>query len=154
MTDATTTKANSATGTAAPATLEPQPYTKGPSAAEEAEAVQGERNEYERERGKRDEDGGIFSPCNFRCPFARLTRHLFLLPFSLSLSTSSTKKKADLTDPSSFDEALQGCTALIHTASPVIMNPEKGRERELLIEPAVQGAENVLRAATRAKTVT
>ncbi len=107
-----------------------------------------------RERGKREEDGGIFSPCNFRCPFARLTRHVFLLPFSLSLSTSSTKKKADLTDPSSFDEALQGCTALIHTASPVIMNPEKGRERELLIEPAVQGAENVLRAATRAKTVT
>ena len=64
------------------------------------------------------------------------------------------KKQADLTDPSSFDEALKGCTVLIHTASPVIMKPEKGRERELLIDPAVQGAENVLRAATRAKTVT
>ena len=33
------------------------------------------------------------------------------------------------------------------------MNPERGRELELLIEPAVQGAENVLRAATRAKMV-
>ena len=84
-------------------------------------------------------------------------------PSSLSLSLSlsappppppTSNTQADLTDPSAFDEALQGCTALIHTASPVIMNPEKGRERELLIEPAVQGAENALRAATRAKTVT
>lgn len=66
---------------------------------------------------------------------------------------STTNYQADLTDPSSFDEPLKGCTVLIHTASPVIMNPEKGRERELLIEPAVQGAGNVLRAATRAKTV-
>lgn len=73
----------------------------------------------------------------------------------LSLPSTSTKTpKADLTDPSSFDEALKGCSVLIHTASPVIMKPEKGRERELLIDPAVQGAENVLRAATRAKTVT
>ena len=73
----------------------------------------------------------------------------------LSLSSTSSKTpKADLTDPSSFDEALKGCSVLIHTASPVIMKPEKGRERELLIDPAVQGAENVLMAATRAKTVT
>ena len=34
------TGVQSATGTAAPATLEPQPYTKGPSAAEEAEPSQ------------------------------------------------------------------------------------------------------------------
>ena len=95
----------------------------------------------------------------------RREKNAFLVFFNASLHDSpgtflsppplkQQKKQADLTDPSSFDEALKGCTALIHTASPVIMNPEKGRERELLIEPAVQGAENALRAATRAKTVT
>ena len=114
-----------------------------------------ERNEHERE----SERGGwmAFSISMSLCsthgaPSSSPFSLPFLSPF-LSLPLSR-QPKADITDPSSFDEALQGCTALIHTASPVIMNPAKGRERELLIEPAVQGAGNVLRAATRARTVT
>lgn len=63
-------------------------------------------------------------------------------------------QQADLTDATSFDAPLAGTTIVFHTASPVVMHPPKGRERELLIDPAVRGTEAVLSAATRAGTVT
>lgn len=62
--------------------------------------------------------------------------------------------QADLTDASSFDAPLAGATIVFHTASPVVMAPPKGKEREMLIDPAVRGTEAVLAAATRAGTVT
>eukprot|EP00884_Botryococcus_braunii_P020637 jgi/Botrbrau1/7257/Bobra.0021s0038.2 len=61
--------------------------------------------------------------------------------------------KATLEDPASFDHAMEGCTYLIHTASPVIMTPPRGQEREKLINPAIGGVENALNAATRSGTV-
>jgi len=65
----------------------------------------------------------------------------------------SSHLQADLTDAAAFDAPLAGCTAVIHTASPVIMAPPPGRERELLLDPAVKGTEAVLAAASRAGTV-
>lgn len=62
--------------------------------------------------------------------------------------------QADLTDAASFDAPVAGTSIVFHTASPVVMAPPKGRERELLIDPAVCGTEAVLAAATRAGTVT
>lgn len=75
-----------------------------------------------------------------------------LTPRPLS-SPSPLLSQADLTDAAAFDAPLAGCTAAIHTASPVIMAPPPGRERELLLDPAVKGTEAVLAAATRAGSV-
>lgn len=58
-----------------------------------------------------------------------------------------------MADPTSFDAALAGADAVVHTASPVVMNPPKGREEELLFRPAVAGVEAVLGAATRSGSV-
>ena len=54
--------------------------------------------------------------------------------------------QADLTQPGSFDEAVRGATFVFHTASPFVMNVPHGAERELLIEPAVRGTENIIGA--------
>lgn len=41
--------------------------------------------------------------------------------------------------PGSFDAAVAGCDAVVHCASPYSINPQPGRERQSLVEPAVQG---------------
>ncbi len=59
--------------------------------------------------------------------------------------------EADLLKEGSFDEAARNCQAVIHMASPFILqtkNPVKE-----LIEPAVLGTKNVLTAAKRSDTV-
>ncbi|KAK4413994.1 Cinnamoyl-CoA reductase 1 [Sesamum alatum] len=53
--------------------------------------------------------------------------------------------KADLNDYESLREAINGCDGVFHTASPVTDDPEQ------MVEPAVNGAKNVLRAAAEAK---
>nr|UQE85536.1 cinnamoyl-CoA reductase [Bacopa monnieri] len=53
--------------------------------------------------------------------------------------------KADLNDYESLREAIAGCDGVFHTASPVTDDPEQ------MVEPAVNGAENVIRAAAEAK---
>ncbi len=55
---------------------------------------------------------------------------------------------ADLLTAGAFDEAARGCEAVIHTASPYILDPKDVRRD--LIEPAVAGTRNVLEAAARA----
>ena len=60
--------------------------------------------------------------------------------------------KADLLEDGSYDEAMQGCSIVFHTASPFISNikdPQKD-----LIDPAVNGTKNVLGAANRTESVT
>jgi dihydroflavonol-4-reductase len=52
----------------------------------------------------------------------------------------------DLQEKGSFDEAIRGCRAVLHTASPFFM---QGGSRENLVEPAVAGTENVLDACKR-----
>ncbi|KAL0463980.1 UNVERIFIED_CONTAM: Cinnamoyl-CoA reductase 1 [Sesamum latifolium] len=53
--------------------------------------------------------------------------------------------KADLNDYESLREAINGCDGVFHTASPVTDDPEQ------MVEPAVNGAQNVIRAAAEAK---
>eukprot|EP01129_Flabellula_baltica_P004362 TRINITY_DN1515_c0_g1_i2.p1 TRINITY_DN1515_c0_g1~~TRINITY_DN1515_c0_g1_i2.p1 ORF type:complete len:406 (+),score=85.19 TRINITY_DN1515_c0_g1_i2:565-1782(+) len=56
-------------------------------------------------------------------------------------------RTGDLLVEGSFDEAVQGCQYVIHTASPFIRNVENPQED--LIDPAVNGTLNVLNSCTR-----
>ncbi|KAL8138599.1 hypothetical protein V2J09_004600 [Rumex salicifolius] len=52
--------------------------------------------------------------------------------------------KADLLDYESLKEAIDGCEGVFHTASPVTDDPEQ------MVEPAVNGTKNVIKAAAAA----
>lgn len=60
--------------------------------------------------------------------------------------------KADLLDAGSFDEPMQGCELVMHTASPFFLTRTRNPEEELL-RPAKEGTRNVLEAANRTPTV-
>lgn len=59
--------------------------------------------------------------------------------------------KADLLDEGSYDDAMQGCAVVFHTASPFTVDV-KDPQREL-VDPAVKGTRNVLESANRTPTV-
>ena len=59
--------------------------------------------------------------------------------------------KADLLEEDSFDTAMQGVGIVFHTASPFIVKYDDPQRD--LVDPAVKGTQNVLNAATRAKSV-
>ncbi|CAL8464641.1 g4176 [Coccomyxa elongata] len=61
--------------------------------------------------------------------------------------------KADLENAASFLAPVKGCKYVLHTASPVVMNPPKGKEYETVIRPAVGGVENVLSAVDKTPSV-
>ncbi|GMH40273.1 hypothetical protein BSKO_08177 [Bryopsis sp. KO-2023] len=54
--------------------------------------------------------------------------------------------RADLLEEGSFEEAVAGCSCVMHTASPFVANVPRGKEREVLIDPALKGTENVIAA--------
>jgi len=59
--------------------------------------------------------------------------------------------KADLLDQGSYEEAMNGCEIVFHTASPFTLNisdPQKD-----LVDPAVLGTQNVLDAANKTTSV-
>jgi nucleoside-diphosphate-sugar epimerase len=60
--------------------------------------------------------------------------------------------KSDLLSTGSFDEPMQGCELVIHTASPFFITGIKNSEEEL-IRPAKEGTRNVLESAKRNPTV-
>lgn len=60
--------------------------------------------------------------------------------------------EADLLKPDGFDDAMQGCEIVFHTASPFVMRGLKSPEEEL-VQPALQGTQNVLNAVNRAQSV-
>lgn len=60
--------------------------------------------------------------------------------------------QADLLEPNSFDEAMQGCEVVIHTASPFVVTNYKDAVKDI-IEPAVKGTENVLDSVNRTESV-
>jgi nucleoside-diphosphate-sugar epimerase len=60
--------------------------------------------------------------------------------------------KADLMDNASFDEPMQDCELVIHTASPFFLTGIKNPQDEL-IRPAMAGTRNVLETAKRNPTV-
>lgn len=56
--------------------------------------------------------------------------------------------------PNSFDEAVQGADAVIHVASPVSLDVPRGQsKRAILIDPAIQGVENVLASVNKSPSV-
>ncbi|KAF0696334.1 Aste57867_12893 [Aphanomyces stellatus] len=58
--------------------------------------------------------------------------------------------EADLVRDGSFDEAMQGCSAVMHTASPFFTS---NTTRENMVDPAVQGTLTVLKACTHIPSV-
>lgn len=60
--------------------------------------------------------------------------------------------EADLLKPGSFDDAIAGCEVVFHSASPFQIAKIKDPQREL-VDPAVEGTDNVLHAVSRAETV-
>lgn len=60
--------------------------------------------------------------------------------------------KGDLLDFGSFDESMQGCELVMHTASPFFITRAKNPEEEL-IRPAKEGTRNVLETAKRTPIV-
>lgn len=60
--------------------------------------------------------------------------------------------KADLLEAGSFDAAMQGCTVVMHTASPFVLSGFKDAN-EALVRPAVEGTRHVLEAAKRCASV-
>ena len=60
--------------------------------------------------------------------------------------------KSDLNDTGSFDEPMQGCELVIHTASPFFLTGIRDPQEEL-IRPAKEGTRNVLKSAKRNPTV-
>jgi len=72
---------------------------------------------------------------------------------NLSPGTDASKLKlfeADLMKEGSFDAAIEGCGAVMHTASPFSIVGKKD-PKAAFVDPALQGTTNVLNACTRAK---
>lgn len=71
----------------------------------------------------------------------------------LAVKSSGTIKyfKADLLDIASYEEAMNECELIFHTASPFI-NKVKNPQREL-VDPALIGTKNVLESANKIKSV-
>lgn len=59
---------------------------------------------------------------------------------------------ADLLVPKSFDAAMEGCTLVIHTASPYLIEEVKVPDEQLL-RPALEGTQNVLGSVERTLSV-
>lgn len=52
--------------------------------------------------------------------------------------------KVDLETEGGYDEPMDGCQYVIHTAAVVRMTAPKGEERSCIIDPSVNGVKNVL----------
>lgn len=69
-----------------------------------------------------------------------------------SLADSTTGQirifEADLLIDGSFDQATQGCDAVVHSASPFIIGKYKSVQKQL-IQPALHGTRNVLQSASK-----
>ncbi|KXZ56329.1 hypothetical protein GPECTOR_1g290 [Gonium pectorale] len=62
--------------------------------------------------------------------------------------------RADLTCPGSFDAAMEGCGYVVHVAAPVILNGvRRGEGRPRIVEPMLQGVDNVIGAVNRTPSV-
>ena len=56
--------------------------------------------------------------------------------------------KADLLEEESYVESMKGCSVVFHVASPFLFDVPKGKEQEMLLDPAIKGTLNVLESAT------
>ena len=60
--------------------------------------------------------------------------------------------KADLLDQTAFDDPMQGCELVMHTASPFVIGGITDPQKQL-IDPALKGTEAVLNACNRSESV-
>ena len=60
--------------------------------------------------------------------------------------------EADLLEQGSFEEGMQGCKWVIHTASPFITGRVKDAQRQL-VDPALEGTRNVLESVNKTPSV-
>ncbi len=67
-------------------------------------------------------------------------------------SGTLTLFKADLLSEGAFDEAMQGCELVMHTASPFVIMGIKDPQKEL-VDPAVNGTRTVLDSVNRTDSV-
>lgn len=61
--------------------------------------------------------------------------------------------KADLLEEGSYSESMEGCSVVFHVASPFNTSVPKGKEQEMLLDPAVKGTLNVLKSAKEFSSV-
>ncbi|KAJ1407213.1 hypothetical protein SESBI_24536 [Sesbania bispinosa] len=74
--------------------------------------------------------------------------------FLTNLPGASQKLKffnADLSNPESFNEAIEGCIGIFHTASP--MDHEEKESEEIVTKRTIDGALGILKACLNSKTV-
>lgn len=61
--------------------------------------------------------------------------------------------KADLLEPGSHDEAMQGCRIVMHTASPFLDSSKISDPQRDVVDPALEGTRDILEAANRVPSV-
>uniref|UniRef100_A0A161ZW07 Dihydroflavonol 4-reductase n=1 Tax=Daucus carota subsp. sativus TaxID=79200 RepID=A0A161ZW07_DAUCS len=74
-------------------------------------------------------------------------KHLLQLP---KADTNLILCRADLNEEGSFDEAVKGCHAVFHMATPMDI---ESQDPEAIIKPTVQGVLDIIKACAKAKTV-
>jgi nucleoside-diphosphate-sugar epimerase len=81
----------------------------------------------------------------------RCIRRFYPLRKIVVIDDNSNKDfvKADLLKDEGWDEAMKGCTYVLHVASPFVLAEPKNENE--LIDPAVEGTKRILAAAKRAK---
>ena len=82
---------------------------------------------------------------------AQKDKYKHLLDIEKSTNGKLEFWQADLLSEGAFDQAMEGCSAVIHMASPFTLRFKNARKE--LIEPALNGTRNVLNAATKSATV-
>lgn len=78
------------------------------------------------------------------------TAHLLALP---GASERLKLFSAGLQDPGSFDEAIAGCFAVFHVASPLPVGKGAGDPEHIVLKPAIEGTDNVLRTCAKSSDV-
>ncbi|KAL9183471.1 hypothetical protein ACHAXT_004327 [Thalassiosira profunda] len=97
-------------------------------------------------------DAGLTVHAAIRDP-SKTERLKYLTDIADATSGSIKFFKADLLDEGSYTESMQGCSVVFHTASPFVMSVPKGKEQEMLLDPAVKGTQNVLKSAAETSSV-
>lgn len=80
------------------------------------------------------------------------TAHLWRIAEAAGARDRLELLAADLLDPEAFDAAVAGCEMVFHVASPVALTAKDPRRD--IVEPALEGTENVFAAINRAGGVT
>lgn len=97
-------------------------------------------------------EAGVTVHCPVRDP-SNTEKLQYLTDIEAKTSGSIKFFKADLMDEGSYRESIEGCSIVIHVASPFVMDVPKGTEKERLLDPAVNGTLSVMKSALEVPTV-